>query len=161
MSADPHLEYLTVKQVAEKLGIQARSVYQSMWRGLMPEPDLVLLNHPLWLPDTIDRWRQKKWKHRKKSRRVTRKARLARPASTNRLPPRAKLSRDGAAGAAPLPQATVMADVARAVAAKLRDEGHHCTGRDVQELAQADPADLDYDRRKLQQRVNRKLRELV
>ncbi len=148
-------EYLTVTQIAERLGIQVRSVYQSRWRRLLPEPDLILLNHPLWLTDTIDNWRNKTIKQRKRRRKRI-KTRVT-PKSVNALPSRAKLSTAGASSL-PLPQATITADMAAGIAAALRNEGHHCTTRDVQELAQADPDDLDYDTRKLQQRVMRKVR---
>ncbi len=148
-------EYLTVTQVAARLGIQVRSVYQSRHRRLLPHPDLILLNHPLWLPDTIDSWRKKTIKERKRHRR--RKRRKPLPTSVNALPSKAKLSSDGASSK-PLPAATITAEMAAGIAAALRNDGHHCTTRDVQELAQADPDDLDYDTRKLQQRVMRKVR---
>lgn len=161
MSAEPQSEYLNTVQVAERLGIKAASVRQSLWRGLMPEPDLILMNHPLWLVETIDRWRAKKNKPRKRRRRgVTRKQRIRTvPSTAASLPKNTRLSRDGASSA-PLAEATVTAETARVIAAAVRQEGHHCTTRDVQELAQADPHDLDYERQKLQQRVMRKIRAL-
>jgi hypothetical protein len=159
MSAEPQLEYLTTSQVAERIGVKPKTVRQTLWRGLMPEPDLILMNHPLWLADTIDQWRAKKGKIRKKSRRVTRPERVKRvPATT--LPKNARLSR-GSAPSEPLVQATVSKEIAAKIAATLRAEGQHCTVPDVQTLAQTDPDELDYDRRKLQQRINRKLRELT
>jgi hypothetical protein len=160
VSVEPEPEYLTTRQVAARLGIKPDSVRQALWRGLLPEPDLILLGRNLWLIDTIDRWRSKKHIPRKKRERVRRSERLRKTATT-KLPRKLKLSPEGAAPGAPLVETTVSVETAAHIAAALRNDGHHCITRDVQELAVADPAGLDYDRRKLQQRVQRKLREIA
>ncbi len=157
-------EYLTMTQIAAKLGIKYRTVNMNRWRGLMPEPDMILLGRPLWLEETIDKWNANRRRGRKGSRK-TRKARKARalknrrePVKRNSLPSGARLSNTGASADALPPVAAMDADVAAKIASLLRNDGHHCTSRDVQELALANPDGLDYERRKLQQRVMRKLR---
>lgn len=156
MSAAPdEPEYLTTKQVAERVGIKHTSVRQELWRRHMPEPDLVLLGHPLWMPETIDEWRADRYKPRKKRRRGKRRARR----SVNVPPKKVPLSAVGAPSDF-RPVAGVTEEIAKEVAAALRGEGHHCTALDVAELAASDPARLGYDRRKLRERVMRKVRGL-
>jgi len=154
---DEHIEYLTTGQIAERLGIKPKSVRQTLWRGLMPEPDLIMFGNNLWLSDTIEHWLKTRGKKRKRKR--TRPQRLHAAPHRTTLPRNAKLAKP-AATAAPLVSSTVTAEMAKLVAAQLRNDGHYCTIRDVQELAVADPNSLEYDRQKLQQRVQRKLRGL-
>ncbi len=158
MSADPELEYLTTSQIAELMGIKPKSVRMALWRGLMPEPDMILFGNNLWLRDTIEKWLKTRGKKRKRKR--TRGARLHAAPRRTSLPRNARLSTIGRDPVKPLVQTTVSAEVAAKISGELRAEGHHCVIRDVQELAVADPDSLDYDRRMLQQRVARKLRGL-
>jgi hypothetical protein len=167
--SDP--EYLTTRQVAERIGVRPRSITQALWRGHMPEPDLTLLDHhPLWLVDTIDKWqaaRQKygrRWKTKgkraKRGERKTRKQRI-RTVPVANVPRNAPLSKAEASPNEPLPVSTITAESAAVIAAAMRLDGHFCTTRDVQELAAADPDSLDWERQKLQVRVRRKIRGLA
>ena len=155
MNNEPDVEYLTAKQVAERIGVARQTVSVYLWRKSMPEPDLVLLGRPLWLPETIDHWRSQRYVRYRKRR----KGRRSRPRllPTDQPPKNAKLSNLGAKSEF-RPAAGVNEVTAREVAAALRGEGHHCTAQDVLDLAQADPDSLVWERRKLQQRVQRKLR---
>jgi len=156
-AADEHIEYLTTGQVAERMGIKEKSVRQTLWRGLMPEPDLIMFGRNLWLTETIDRWLKTRGKKRKRKR--TRRERLHAAPRRTVLPKNARIARS-TAPAVPLELSTVNVETAKLVAAQLRGDGHYCTIRDVQELAVADPHELDYEARKMQQRVQRKLRGL-
>ncbi len=158
MSADRELEYLTTSQVADLMGIKPKSVRMTLWRGLMPEPDMILLGRNLWQRETIDRWLKTRGKKRKRKR--TRKQRLHTSPVRTYMPKNARISTAGSTPSDLLPATTVSPEIAKQIAAQIRAEGDHCTGRDVQELAGADPASLDYDRKKLQERVMRKLRGL-
>ncbi len=159
MSAEPDLEYLTINQIAEVMGIKPRSVRMALWRGLMPEPDMILFGNNLWLRDTIDKWLKTRGKKRK-HKRLRRERLQGSPQRRTSLPRNARLSTIGKDPAAPLVHTAVGEEIAAKIAGELRDEGHYCVIRDVQELAVADPDTLDYDRRMLQQRIARKLRGL-
>ncbi len=153
MSADD--EYLTVRQVADFVGLKPRSVEMALYRGSMPEPDMVVFGRNLWLRDTIVKWRKTRYKRRKFKHR---KDRLKTP-GTDGLPKNLRVAGAAKNRIDERPAVEAMSgDVAKVIAAALRSEGHYCTVRDVQELAVADPEALDYDRRKLQQRVLRKVR---
>lgn len=149
---DEQLEYLTTAQVAERVGIKKQTVTQTLYRRLMPQPDLILFGIPLWMPETIDAWRAQCKKGRKKVRsRRTRKSRTVPPKN-------AKLSTVGAVSDFRPAGGVTDEETAKRIAAELRGEGHHCTAADVLELAVADPDRLSYERRRLQHRVQRKVR---
>lgn len=48
-------EIVTTKEIAERLGVKHRTVYQWRFRGIFPEPD-VKARPPLWYWSTIQRW---------------------------------------------------------------------------------------------------------
>lgn len=50
--------YLTVEQVAERLGVKSATVRQYHWRGDMPPADGRVGNSPIWKTETIERWRR-------------------------------------------------------------------------------------------------------
>ncbi len=164
MSADPEPEYLTTRQVAERLGIKYLSVRTSLYRGLMPEPDMRVLGYNLWLKDTIENWQRDKRKRRKakpgkrRKPKVPREARV-KPVNQETLPRNVRISSDRKNK--PVLKATIDGETASQVAALVRQEGHHCTTRDVEELHACDPSTLPYERLKLQQRVQRTLRGLA
>jgi len=60
-------DYLTTVQVAELLGVKPNTVhgYRAARRaGYFPEPDLEELGHPLWLPTTIEAFRNSRTRPR-------------------------------------------------------------------------------------------------
>jgi hypothetical protein len=52
-----HNVYLTSKQVAELLGVSPKTISAYKVRGQMPAPDKEYGRTPLWLYDTIEKWR--------------------------------------------------------------------------------------------------------
>lgn len=161
MSAEPqpYLHYLDCRGVAETIGVRVETIYVYLARGSMPEPDMVWLRHPLWLPETIKEWRKLKWKHRKNRPRRRQKIRQPDQRRTTR-PPRVKPKPPSSGGALPKPRASVVApEVARQIAAALRSDGVHCTTDDVIALANYG-GELDHEREKLQQRIVARLRAL-
>lgn len=50
-------DYLTLSQVAEKLGLSMGTVSAYRSRGRMPAPDMQYGRTPLWKPETIMAWR--------------------------------------------------------------------------------------------------------
>jgi hypothetical protein len=164
MSDDPSA-YMTCQDVADLAGIKRKSVWEQLSRGELPEPDLVWMRHPLWLPETIKDWRDNMHgsKTRKPSRRKKRKAKLKRserikvPSTNTGRPPRiAKPSSNGAS--VPVVSA-VSEQIAKQIAAALRADGHHATTADVMNLSGSTGED-DHERDLLRQRVQAKLRGL-
>lgn len=49
-------DMLTTRQVAELVGITEKGIRKHRERGTIPEPDDVVLGHPLWKKTTINRW---------------------------------------------------------------------------------------------------------
>lgn len=49
-------ELLTIAQLARRLDLKPTTVRKYRSLGILPEPDLVISNVPLWKPITIDRW---------------------------------------------------------------------------------------------------------
>jgi excisionase family DNA binding protein len=49
--------YLTVTEVAERLGLAPSTLTAYRARGRMPAPDVQYGRTPLWRPETITRWR--------------------------------------------------------------------------------------------------------
>ena len=50
-------EYLDVKGVADRLGVDPSTVHTYRSRGGFPEPDNRFGQSPVWLPETIDAWK--------------------------------------------------------------------------------------------------------
>lgn len=48
--------YMTIAQVAERLGVTADTVSAYKHRGQMPAPDATVGQSPLWLVQTIEDW---------------------------------------------------------------------------------------------------------
>lgn len=163
MSAQPqpYLEYLDVLGVAEHTGLKRDTIYVYLARGSMPEPDMIWLRHPLWLPETINEWRSHRYERRKTAA-IPRSRKIRRPDQRRHKPPpkvRAKPPSKG--GALPTPGASSVApEIAKQVAAALRATGVHCTTDDVIALANYD-GDLDHERQKLKHRIDARLRAIV
>lgn len=49
--------YLTLTEVAERLGLSTSTLTSYRARGRMPAPDMQYGRTPLWKPETIRRWR--------------------------------------------------------------------------------------------------------
>lgn len=157
-------EYLDAQAVADQLGIKRKSVWEMLSRGYIPEPDLLYLRHPLWLPETIKEWRKN---YRKKGRvRVPRRHRIRTANTTAGRPPRirtaAKTKASKAGASRPSVTQTVSDQIASQVASALRQDGFHCTTGDVVELAGWVDGDmpLEHEREKLRLRIVAKLRGL-
>lgn len=162
MSAQPMPEYLDAAGIAERLGVKRESVWQSIWRGHLPEPDIVILGHKLWLVDTIEQWEKLKWQRHAKRPAIVRQE----AARTPRRPPR--IRRSGAtlpkqpraarkrtrAGASERPAVSSLTEQqASEIAAALRSSGVTCTTADVMLLVDHDGEGLDYERDVLRQRI--------
>lgn len=50
-------KYLTISEIADKLGITRSTLTAYRTRGRMPAPDLQYGRTPLWKPETIRKWR--------------------------------------------------------------------------------------------------------
>jgi predicted DNA-binding transcriptional regulator AlpA len=152
-------DYLDCQAVADRANVTRKTIWERLSRGQIPEPDLVWMRHPLWLPETIDEWLKMKNKHRKTAR-VKRSKRVKQPdsARTRARPPRvAKASRNGASEK-PLVSA-VSEQIAKQIASVLRNDGFYCTTADVMELGSS-TGEQDHEREILRQRVQAKIRGL-
>lgn len=49
-------EWLTSSDVADKLGVQVRTIYKYRERKSIPEHDAMIGNKPVWKQSTIDDW---------------------------------------------------------------------------------------------------------
>jgi predicted DNA-binding transcriptional regulator AlpA len=165
---NPEPDYLDAQAVADKCQITRKSIWERLSRGEMPEPDLIWMRHPLWLPETIKEWRDNlkgsKTKTKKKRKRRTgptlkrsQKVRQPDAARTRARPPRiTQPSRDGDS----VPLVSVVSEqIAKQIASALRSSGHHCTTEDVMILA-GSSGEADHERDLLRQRVQAKLRGL-
>lgn len=173
MTAAP--DYLDVAAVADRIGVKRRTVYVYLSRGDMPEPDMVLLRHPLWLVTTIDEWRKQKGKRKGRAPRVPRRLRPPRPSPEHlwqrppRVGPASTSSKGGASRRAAAKRAEEVAaresqisdDEARQLAVAVRQAGFHCTSADVHELVgrrRESDEPLEYERELLRQRIVAKRR---
>lgn len=156
-AAEP--EYLDAWAAAARAGITRKSLYSYLSRGDCPEPDLVFLGRILWLPETIDEWRSRRYE-RRTTPRIPRSRKFDRT-PTRRLPP--KVVTTVKPGARTMPGVGPVAPVlAKAVAAAIREQGHYCTTEDVLELAALeDDAGLEHERALLRRRIVSKLRGLL
>jgi predicted DNA-binding transcriptional regulator AlpA len=164
---NPEPDYLDAQAVADHCQITRKSVWERLSRGEMPEPDLIWMKHPLWLPETIKDWRDNlhgsKTKTKKRKRRTgptlkrSEKVRQPDAARARARPPRIKRpTSDGAS----VPLVSVVSEqIAKQIASLLREAGHHCTTADVMELAGSE-GEADHERDVLRQRVQAKLRGL-
>lgn len=180
MSAQERLEpaepeYLHLDAVAERMGVQPTTIRECLRQGRMPEPDLVWLEHPLWLPSTIDGWKRnrRKWRpdraleghHRVRTeeRPLSRPPKLVKPAAAAAKPIGKGRRKLVATVGSRMPVAaavvTLSRPTAQAIALELRAEGHFCTTGDVLELADHD-GELDHARGVLRARIVAKVREL-
>jgi len=50
------IRYLSLADIAERLGLQASTVRMYRSEGRLPEPDAMTGPTPGWLPETIDEW---------------------------------------------------------------------------------------------------------
>jgi hypothetical protein len=158
-------EYLTAQDIADQYHLKRSSVWEALSRGDMPEPDLVWMRHPLWLPETIKDWRDNmhgapnpKKRKRRRSVRVKRADRIKQPSVSTGRPPRiaAKSSSNGASA----PVVSVVSEqIARQIASALRTDGYHCTTSDVLDLA-GSQRERDHERDLLRRRIQAKLRGL-
>ena len=176
------LEYWNAQQVADWCGLKKRSVWDYVRRGSMPQPDLVWMRHPLWLPATIKKWRKeqtgitaemrakiglqprkpsssKKRSHRRKRTPNYRPDKTPRVSREGGTPPRIKRDLSSNGASAPLQASVISEDVARQIASVLRQDGVHVTTADVMLLANSE-GEAEHERELLRQRVQAKVRGL-
>ena len=55
MSTADHSQYMTTRQLAQRLGIRVRSLYARLYRGTLPQP-VEVLDRKLWPVETIEKW---------------------------------------------------------------------------------------------------------
>lgn len=168
MSDDERPQYLDLRAVARRCGIKRQTLEAYRLRGTLPEADAYWLNHPLWLPETIDRFRADKGKPMHKRAVVVKPppirldempqppastTRKRRPAAKKKKAPAQKVPSVVAVTRRHARSPEERARVAGAAAA-LRAEGLYCTAEEALELLAAkEPERLEYERRQMRERL--------